>query len=47
LAPSSPDFGFAQIFKAVQAAHALLDIVLNLTCSEASDACGFHDYMKV
>jgi hypothetical protein len=47
LAPSSPDFGFAQYFKAVKAAQALLDIILNLTCSEASAPCGFHDNMMV
>jgi len=47
LAPSSPHFGFGQIFKAVQAAQALLDIILNLTCYEASAPCGIHDDMMV
>jgi hypothetical protein len=47
LAPCSPDFGFGQIFKTVQAAQALLYIVFNLTCSEASALSGIHDNMIV
>jgi hypothetical protein len=47
LSPSSPDFGFAQYFKAVLAAQAFLYIVFHLTCSEASTPCSFHDNMKV